>query len=341
MAIRVLVVDDSPTMRAMVKHVLNRQPDIEIVGEAGDPYEAREAMKVLSPDVLTLDVEMPRMSGLSFLEKIMRLRPTPVIMVSSLTAKGADSTIEALSLGAIDCVCKPSDGDFQTAYADLPDKIRNAAKAAVGSSKSIGAAKPAPTTVHSNYKPNDRVVAIGASTGGVEALQTLLKQFPANCPPTVIVQHMPGSFTGSFARRLNNNCAPTVTEAQNEMPLRPGHIYLAPGGTSHLKVNGRHRMVCALEEGPAVSGHSPSVDVLFNSVTQLKERAIGILLTGMGRDGATGLGKIKSAGGMTIAQNKATCVVYGMPRLAQEEGAVQHLLPLNEIADLALGLCAA
>lgn len=327
--IRVLVVDDSPTMRGMICAVLARDPEIEVVGQAGDPYEARDAVKSLNPDVLTLDVEMPKMSGIEFLEKIMRLRPMPVIMVSTLTQAGAEITLRALELGAVDCVGKP---DFD----GLPEKVRAAASARVrppGEAISRNA--------HPSYRPSDSVLAIGSSTGGVEALMTILSQFPENCPPTLITQHMPASFTTSFAARLDRLSEAHVCEADDGMPLESGRIYIAPGGDRHLEVRGGARPSCALRLGDPVSGHRPSVDVLFESMAAaFGRRAVGVILTGMGKDGARGLLAMRDAGARTIGQSEASCVVYGMPKAAFELGAVERQLPLSKIAAAALDLCA-
>jgi two-component system chemotaxis response regulator CheB len=325
--IRVLIVDDSATMRGLIKATLLRDPQIEVVGEARDPLEARQAIKELNPDVLTLDVEMPNMSGLDFLERLMRLRPMPVVMVSTLTSRGAAATLQALELGAIDCVAKPATGG-QHAFDGLADKVKAAAGARVR-----------PVTPRSQpsaqgpYRPNGRIVAIGSSTGGVEALITLLSGFPVNCPPTVITQHRPETFTRGFAERLNRLTAPTVTEARDGDVLIPGHIYLAPGGATHLEVTGAKTLRCRLLVADLVNGHRPSVDVLFHSVAKVaKSESVGVILTGMGRDGAAGLLAMKEAGAATFGQNEATCVVYGMPRAAMEIGAVQRQLPLERIA---------
>jgi two-component system chemotaxis response regulator CheB len=327
--IRVLVVDDSATMRRLIAAVLRRDPEIEVVGEAGDPLEAREAIKALNPDVLTLDVEMPNMNGLDFLEKIMRLRPMPVVMVSTLTVRGAEATLEALALGAIDCVAKPSTGGFE-AFGDLAAKVKTAAKAKVRPLQS-GRAGPSATLL--DYAPDGRVVAIGSSTGGVEALIQVLGRFPANCPATVITQHMPASFTKSFAERLDRLCAPKVEEAYDGAPLEPGRIYLAPGGACHLEVIGTSKFRCRVQPGELVNGHRPSVDVLFRSVAKAVGRnAAGAILTGMGRDGADGLLAMRQAGAHTVGQDEASCVVYGMPKAAFEVGAVERQSPLDRVA---------
>lgn len=326
MSVRVLVVDDSATMRALIGAALRTDPDLEIVGEAGDPLEARAAIKALNPDVVTLDIEMPNMNGLDFLERLMRLRPTPVVMVSTLTQRGADATLAALELGAIDCVAKPSPIETDS-FERLARVVKLAAKARVQS-------KPAPIGRPENYTPSRSLVAIGASTGGVEALCQVLGAFPANCPPTVVTQHMPRHFTASFAARLDRICAPHVTEAVDGAEIKPGCVYLAPGGSQHLKVvKAATGLRCRLVEGDPVSGHRPSVDVLFQSVADaVGAEAVGVILTGMGRDGAQGLLALHQLGARTIGQDQATSVIYGMPKVAAELGAVAAQLPLPKIA---------
>ena len=333
----VLVVDDSLTMRSLVSAALQSDPDIEVVGTAGDPLQAREAIKALSPDVVTLDIEMPNMNGLEFLEKIMRLRPMPVIMISTLTQQGADASIRALELGAFDCIGKPSDGQSAAeAFAELPAKVK-AAKRARPRQANLAAKASAPSQ---SFEPNGRVVAIGSSTGGVEALLTIVSRFPANCPPTVITQHMPATFTGSFAQRLDRFSGAKVAEAKEGAPLLPGHVYLAPGGSTHLEVSGSTSLRCRLREGGLVNGHRPSVDRLFESVSaSVGQGAVGVILTGMGRDGAQGLLTLRRSGASTIGQDEYTSVVYGMPRVAHEIGAVERQLPVSRIAGEVLRLC--
>jgi len=335
--VRVLVVDDSPTMRGLITAALRRDPEIEVVGSAADPLEARALIKELNPDVITLDVEMPNMNGLEFLEKIMRLRPMPVVMVSTLTQAGADITLAALEMGAVDAVGKPSAGVTAVeAFAELTMKVKTAARSRVRAR--VPSEPPRPRV---DYRAAaDHVLAIGASTGGVEALLTILSAFPADCPPTVVTQHMPATFTGSFAARLNKMSAATVTEAIDGAPLIPGHIYIAPGGETHLEVSGASPR-CRLMRGDTVSGHRPSVDVLFRSVARLRRPMTGVILTGMGRDGAQGLLEMRQAGAHTLGQDEASCVVYGMPRVAFEIGAVERQLPLARMANAILDLCAA
>ena len=335
-AVRVLVVDDSATMRGLISATLSRDPDILVIGQAGDPLEAREAIKRLNPDVITLDVEMPNMNGLEFLEKIMRLRPMPVIMVSTLTQRGADVTLAALELGAVDCVGKPASiSQGAEPFAGLAAKVKAAARSRVRPKTERAVAQPSDP----NFRSNGKIVAIGSSTGGVEALLTLLSGFPAACPPTVITQHMPGAFTGSFAERLDRACAPKVTEAVDGAVLKVGHVYLAPGGEAHLEVTGTTPR-CRLRRDGLVSGHRPSVDVLFSSVAKtVGERSVGVILTGMGRDGASGLLAMRNAGAATFGQDEATSVVFGMPRVAHEIGAVQRQLPLERIGAAVLNTC--
>jgi two-component system, chemotaxis family, protein-glutamate methylesterase/glutaminase len=336
---RVLVVDDSPTMRGLITAVLNSDPEVDVIGQAGDALEAREAIKKLDPDVVTLDIEMPNMNGLDFLEKIMRLRPMPVIMVSTMTHHGANATLAALEIGAFDCVGKPSPGDVRP-FGDLAEKVKAAARS---SRRRTISTAPAPAVIPAtDYRVGRKVVAIGSSTGGVEALITVLQKFPKNCPPTVITQHMPSTFTKSFAERLNRICAPVVQEATDGARLEIGKVYLAPGGDRHLTVVNPSAPCCRLVEKAPVNGHRPSVDVLFDSVAELAGRnAVGVILTGMGRDGASGLLKMRGAGARTIGQNEKTCVVYGMPRVAHEIGAVEHQLPLSAIGEEILKLTAA
>ena len=336
--VTVLVVDDSPTMRGLITAALRRDPEIEVVGSAADAMEAREAIKRLNPDVITLDVEMPNMNGLEFLEKIMRLRPMPVVMVSTLTQAGADITVAALEMGAVDAVGKPVDGTpAVTAFAELAAKVKTAGRSRV---RARGDAPAAPPPVSADYRPDPSLIlAIGASTGGVEALLTILQGFPANCPATVITQHMPATFTRSFAARLDKVCAPTVTEAEDGAPVLPGHIYIAPGGEAHLEVSGASPR-CRLTRTDTVNGHRPSVDVLFNSVARLNRPMTGVILTGMGKDGAKGLLAMREAGAHTLGQDENSSVVYGMPRAALEIGAVERQLPLHRLRPAILDLCA-
>ncbi|MBA4808882.1 chemotaxis response regulator protein-glutamate methylesterase [Brevundimonas sp.] len=334
--IKVLVVDDSLTMRGLISAALKSDPEIEVVGTAADPIEARAAIKELNPDVLTLDVEMPNMNGLEFLEKIMRLRPMPVVMVSTLTAAGTDVTLAALEIGAVDAVAKPAVASAD-AFQELIGKVKTAARSRVRARADMPASATAPTA----YRPAaNHVLAIGSSTGGVEALLTVLSGFPADCPATVITQHMPATFTSSFAARLDRVCAPKVAEAVDGAPLQQGHIYLAPGGAAHLEVTSGMTPRCRLVASEPVNGHRPSVDVLFESVARLGRPMTGVILTGMGRDGAKGLMAMRDAGARTLGQDEATSVVYGMPRAAFELGAVERQLPLHRLSPAILELCA-
>jgi len=315
-------------MRGLITARLRSDAMIEVVGQACDPHEAREAIKRLNPDVITLDIEMPNMDGIEFLDKIMRLRPTPVIMISTLTQRGADVSLKALEIGAFDCIAKPGTGS-----SDDFDLLVEKVKAAADSRRRFRRQSTAKRGTDATFTPDDRIIAIGASTGGVEALIAILSQFPPNCPPTVISQHMPATFTRSFASRLNNLCAASVSEATDGAPIEPGKIYLAPGDY-HLELAGSGTFRCRLSDAPKVNGHRPSVDVMFKSVMRaVGSRAIGVILTGMGRDGAEGLLTLRKAGGETIGQDEQSCVVYGMPKVAFELGAVARQLPLERIGE--------
>ncbi|MEW7007094.1 MULTISPECIES: protein-glutamate methylesterase/protein-glutamine glutaminase [unclassified Lentilitoribacter] len=335
--VKVLVVDDSAAMRGLIRNALSADPEIEVIGEAGDALQARSAIKALNPDVITLDVEMPNMNGLEFLEKIMTLRPMPVIMVSTLTHRGAQASLDALELGAFDCIGKPSAGDSSTF-----DRINEVVKAAGRSKLPMVKRTPKPTTAtrpvasagFQDYSPARKIIAIGSSTGGVEALINVISKFPANCPPTVITQHMPPAFTGSFAARLDRLSAPKVKEAEDGDRLEVGKVLLAPGGTCQMEVTGKVAPLISLREGDPVSGHCPSVDVLFASVARIaKKKAVGVILTGMGRDGANGLLEMRKAGANTVGQNEKSCVVYGMPKVAFEIGAVESQHSIEDIAE--------
>ncbi len=328
MAIRVIIVDDSATMRAVIAANLRADPEIEVVGQAADPHEARQLIKRLMPDVITLDIEMPNMDGISFLEKIMRLRPTPVIMVSTLTQAGADINLRALEIGAFDCIAKPS--------SLAPDSFSLLAEKVKAASQSRYQLRPmrieAPLPIPCDYEPDGRLIAIGSSTGGVEALIEILTKFPVNCPPVIISQHMPPAFTKSFAARLDKLCLPKVQEATDGQRLETGHIYLAPGDR-HLELAGRVFPEIRLTQAEKVNGHRPSVDVMFKSVrSRVGARAVGVILTGLGCDGAEGLLALRQAGAETIGQDAPSSVVYGMPRAAFELGAVERQLPLEKIA---------
>jgi two-component system chemotaxis response regulator CheB len=335
MSIKVLVVDDSALIREVLSRMLSRDGDIDVVGTATDPIDAREKIKALNPDVVTLDIEMPNMNGLQFLDKLMRLRPTPVVMVSTLTKKGASETLLALELGAVDFVAKPSAelaGGIDVFGANLREKIRAAAKSDVRG-RSAGRAEAAQAAVKTAAAPAGAVIAIGASTGGVEAIRVVLSQMPTDCPPIVIAQHMPAGFTTRFAARLNEVCDLNVAEAEDRMPLLAGHAYVARGDY-HLRVERTSgQLKTRLAQDDLASGHRPSVDVLFESVAKtIGPMAVGAILTGMGRDGARGLKMMREAGAYTVGQSQASSLVYGMPRVAFEEGAVVEQAPIGAIA---------
>jgi two-component system, chemotaxis family, protein-glutamate methylesterase/glutaminase len=342
--VRVLIVDDSALMRKLLTSVLSADDGIEVVGAAPDPFAAREQIKALNPDVVTLDVEMPHMNGIDFLRKIMELRPTPVIMISTLTQAGAETTLEALEIGAVDFVAKPLDPG---AVMQLGDELIPKIKAAALTRPRRRIAAPQQRPVRkalgaSGGGSSDKLIAIGASTGGVEALKAVLMLFPEDTPPVVIAQHMPERFTAAFARRLDGECRMRVHEAAHDQPIERGHVYIAPGG-HHLEVARRSSgLVCTLNDGPLVSGHRPSVDALFNSVARVvAPRAVGAILTGMGRDGANGLLAMRKAGCATLGQDEGTALVYGMPRVAFEIGAVQSQHGLFDISAAILDACAA
>ena len=329
-------------MRALLTELINGAPDLEVVGSAPDPIAAREMIKALNPDVLTLDVEMPRMDGLEFLDRIMRLRPMPVIMISAMTERGSEVTLKALELGAVDFVAKPraENISLMQGYAEeIRDKIRVAGGARL---KTPVRATTAPRNERAAVAGSDlpqrildeKIVAIGASTGGTEAIKDVLTRLPAHMPPIVMAQHMPETFTPSFAKRLDSLCALTVVEAKGGERLTPGHAYLAPGH-SHLVIKrSGNGYVTELNQNEPVNRHRPSVDVLFWSVAeQVRANAIGIILTGMGKDGAQGLLAMREAGAHTIGQDQASCVVYGMPREAANVGAVAEVVGLDQVAD--------
>lgn len=348
--IRVLIIDDSALMRAMLTEMINASPDLTVVGAAPDAPTAREMIKVLNPDVLTLDFHMPKMDGIEFLDRLMRLRPMPVVMVSAFTAAGSETTLKALELGAVDFIGKPrSDGRRLDEYAEeLTDKIRaakgarlrrlGAASAPTVSGSAPQAAPAGQTPVRANA--SGKIIFVGASTGGTEAIKEFLLGIPADCPPILIVQHMPESFTASFAKRLDGLSAPRVIEAQGNEKVEPGTVFIAPGH-SHLQIRrGPNGYLTELLATPPVNRHRPSVDVLFDSAANLVGRqAVGVILTGMGKDGAQGLLRLRQAGGQTFGQDEASCVVYGMPREAFVIGAVGEQCPLAEIARRVLAAC--
>jgi two-component system, chemotaxis family, protein-glutamate methylesterase/glutaminase len=334
MSTRVLIVDDSQLIREVLSRTLGHDGDIEVVGTAADPIEAREKIKALAPDVVTLDIEMPNMNGLAFLERLMRLHPLPVVMVSTLTRKGASETLLALELGAVDFVAKPDAalaGGLEAFGENLRLKVRAAASSDVRSRAMKAAAPDVP--VRTAAGPPGAVIALGASTGGVEAIRVVLGTMPRDCPPILIAQHMPPGFTTRFAARLDELCDVTVREAVDREPLLPGHAYVAPGDR-HLRVErSSGQLKCRVTQDDAQSGHRPSVDVLFESVAkQVGPLAVGAILTGMGRDGARGLKLMREAGAFTLGQSPASSLVYGMPRVAFEEGAVVEQVPVEAVA---------
>ena len=335
MPIKVLVIDDSALIRRLLTDILSADPAIEVVGTAPDPIIARERIRTLQPDVLTLDIEMPKMDGLTFLERLMALKPMPVLVVSTLTQKNTDAALRAMELGAVDYVPKPLadiSAGMQSLGEELVAKVKAAARARPRARSA--AAPKAALAVDPRLSTVGRIVAIGASTGGVEALQLVLTQLPATAPAVLVTQHMPAGFTASFARRLDSQCAVTVQEATDGRRVLPGHVYIAPGAR-HLELarSGAH-YECKLHDGPPVSGHRPSVDVLFYSVAAGAGRAaLGVILTGMGRDGAAGLLEMRRAGARTLGQTEASCVVYGMPKAAMQAGAVEAEFPLERIAE--------
>ena len=339
MTIKVLIIDDSAVMRGLLTEIIGGAPDLEVVGAAPDPIAAREMVKALNPDVLTLDIEMPRMNGLEFLDRLMRLRPTPVVMISSFTTSGSEATLKALELGAVDFHAKPQAGNealLQGYAADIRDKIRAASRARLRSTARIAVPSAPtlarPTAGFSSRLLSERVIALGASTGGTEAIREVLAALPEGMPPIVMVQHMPETFTPSFARRLNTVSRLTVIEAQGGERLKPGMAYLAPGH-AHMRVN-KHAggLVLELSREDAVNRHRPSVDVLVRSVAeQVGKNALGVILTGMGKDGAQGLLAMRRAGAWNIGQDQASCVVYGMPHAAADAGALDDVASLAEI----------
>ncbi len=332
--IRVLIVDDSRTIRTIVRTLLSRDEAIEVVGEAADPYEARAAIKALNPDVLTLDVEMPRMDGLEFLGHLMRLRPMPVVMVSSLTSKGSRAAIRALSLGAVDCVDREEIRRDVAGASRLCAVVRAAAKAQVQARRDPHVITPA----YEGFVPNGKLLLIGSSTGGVDALERVFSRFPQNCPATLVAQHMPPAFLKSFAQRLNDTLRPSVQVAQDGTELREGTILLAPGGTQHLTVAPSGKTTRLVEED-GTHLHTPSVDMLFASAVSRGRRVVATILTGMGRDGAEGMLRLREAGALTVAQSGRTAVVDGMPRVAREIGAAMRVADLDDIAQVLLGAC--
>lgn len=364
--VKVLIVDDSALVRQMLENMLSADPFIEVVGTASDPYDAREKVKTLRPDVLTLDIEMPKMDGVTFLKNLMRLHPLPVVMVSTLTEKGADITFEALDLGAVDFVTKPKinlENTFDTYALEIRRKVKIAAKVAKEqlerqyeryiankensprlkqslslkhpvqeklSADAIVPVKPVPK----NFKKTDQVVALGASTGGTEAIKEVLMRLPETAPAMVISQHIPAAFSLPFALRMNSISAMTVVQAEDNQVIQQGWVYIAPGDKHLLVEKSGGKYICRLNDGPLVNRHKPSVDVMFRSVMQtVGTNAIGVLLTGMGADGAQGLKELREIGVHTIAQDEKTSIVWGMPGEAAKMGAAEAVLPLQKISE--------
>lgn len=369
--IKVLIVDDSALVRQMLQEMLGADPELEVVGAAADPYMARDMIKERHPDVLTLDVEMPRMDGVSFLKNLMRLHPLPVVMVSSLTEKGADVTLQAMELGAVDFVTKPK-VDLAQTFDQYAHEIRRKVKLASRVTKealerqyiryannqqsqpkvevmppqaSVSEKLTADAVIKKaaqpvkHFKTTDKIIAIGASTGGTEAIKEVLMRMPASCPAIVISQHIPAAFSGPFAQRMNSVSQMTVAEAQDRQQILPGHVYIAPGDKHLLVERDGARYICRLNDGPPVNRHKPSVDVMFRSVAQnVGINAVGAILTGMGADGAVGLKEIQEIGAPTIAQDQKTSVVWGMPGEAVKLGGADFVLPLDAIAKKILDL---
>jgi len=346
--IRVIVVDDSALVRSLLSEIINRQSDMQCIGTANDPLVAREMIREMNPDVITLDVEMPRMDGIDFLGRLMRLRPMPVVMISTLTERGAEVTMRALELGAVDFVAKPRVGlssGLNELATQIVDKIRVAAIAQVRRAPPVrlagdtsaegGAAAPAPASSMAllGRVSTEKVICIGASTGGTEAIREVLVQMPADSPAIVITQHMPPGFTTSFAARLNGLCQITVKEAVNGERILPGHAYIAPGGRQFAVARSGANYVAVVNDDPPVNRHKPSVEVLFKSAAAVIGRnAYGIMLTGMGADGAAAMREMKDAGSYNYVQDEASCIVFGMPREAIAHGAADEVLPLTQIA---------
>jgi two-component system chemotaxis response regulator CheB len=341
MPIRVLIVEDSPVMQRLLADLIGRAPDLAVAGVAGDPYEARELVKSLKPDVMTLDVEMPRMDGITFLERLMRLHPMPVVMVSSLTERDAEASMRALELGAVDVIAKPRAPDGQALAefgVSMGEKLRIAARASLG--RIDGRVADRNAAARTLEGPADRrqlegqLVAIGASTGGTEAVREILQRLPPETPPIVIVQHMPEMFTRMFAKRLDDQCRLEVCEAVDRQRLEPGHAYVAPGNW-HLCVRRAGKgFEARIDQNEPVNRHRPSVDVLFESVAaSVGGGATAVVLTGMGSDGAGGLRKVKAAGGYALAQDEESCVVFGMPKMAIETGCVDRVAAPAGIAE--------
>ena len=339
--IRVLIIDDSALIRSILKEVINSFPDMEAVGAAANPLQAREMIKTLNPDVLTLDVEMPEMDGLTFLEKLMRLRPMPVLMISSLTERGSDAALRALELGAVDFLPKPKMGIIEgiQGYADeIAAKIRVAYKTKLRPrSQEVQHAIEVLPALGNRLATTEKVIVVGSSTGGTEAIKEFLVRMPADAPGILIAQHMPEAFTKSFASRLDSLCKISVKEAESNERVLPGHAYIAPGHSHLLLKRSGANYMTELSQAAPVNHHRPSVEVLFRSTAlNAGKNAIGVMLTGMGKDGAIGMLEMRQAGAYNLAQDEATCVVYGMPREAVAVGAVDEVVPIQEMTQRVL-----
>ncbi len=333
MSISVLVVDDSALIRSLMTQIISSHPQLRLVGTAPDAYVAKEMVKKFNPDVITLDIEMPKVDGLTFLDRLMKAKPTPVVMISTLTEKGADATMLALELGAIDFIPKPKI-DVQARFMAFQETVTSKIIAAAGAKVTKRTPNEAVSQTQLSYTGTELIVGVGASTGGTEAIKDLLIRLPASYPAIVMTQHMPPGFTSSFAKRLNGMCALTVKEAQHNERLLPGHAYLAPGDQhlSVIKYGADYRT--QLSDGERISGHKPSVDVLFHSLAKaVGQNAFGVILTGMGGDGAEGMQAMHEQGAKTFAQNEQSCVVYGMPKEAVKRGGVDQSLPIPDIAN--------
>jgi len=347
MAIKILIVDDSALVRQLLTEILDAVPGLEVVGTAVDPYAARDKIKKLNPDVLTLDVEMPRMDGITFLGNLMRLRPMPVVMISSLTEQGADVTLRALELGAVDFISKPKldvARGLQEYAGEIVEKVKVAAGARVQAlrirpaapvaDKNSAAAVLAPASGRQHFKTTDRIIGIGSSTGGTEAIKDVLGALPPDMPGIVISQHIPEAFSGPFAARVNGLSPLTVVEARDGQQILPGHAYIAPGNRHLVVQRDGARYICRLNDGPPVNRHKPSVDVMLRSLAQnAGPNTIGVMLTGMGDDGAAGMGEVKASGGTTLAQDEKSSVVWGMPGEVVKRGFADEVLALHRIAD--------
>ena len=346
--IRVLIIDDSASVRQALSTILSADPQIEVIGVASDPFIAARRLQDDVPDVITLDVEMPRMDGITFLRKLMAQRPIPVVMCSSLTEAGSETLMQALEAGAVDIILKPKIGvadHLNESAQHICEVVKGAAGARLSARRTIApslavdrkltadAMLPAPST-RAMAKTTELVACLGASTGGTESLREVLEALPANAPGIVIVQHMPERFTAAFAKRLNTLCEVEVKEAQHGDPVLRGHVLIAPGGDKHMMLERQGaRYYVSVREGPPVNRHRPSVDVLFRSAALAAgANALGVIMTGMGDDGANGLGEMRAAGAMTVAQDEATSIVFGMPKEAIERGAAQKVVPLGAIA---------